>query len=332
MCSGGCIHCYAKGMAETRHEHMFRNAYEKAGFKDWKTRPVWGDRATRVLTRGFWKDARRLNAQHAAAGTRGRWFPSLIDWLDTMPSGIIDQDGNTLDPLGVLADFLETVRQCRHIDWLLLTKRPGLFFTRLKAVLMLMSRATAENHYPVDGVCWLQQWVMSGMPPANVWIGVTTEDQERADERIPQLLLIPANVRFLSVEPLLAAIDLRLNRNGHSLQRRIADDIDWIIVGGESNGRPCDIEWIRGVVKQCRTAGVRVFVKQLGSIPMMNEQLWRSLEMAPMLKARNDRKVPEGYVPLLLGHPKGGEMSEWPEDLRVREYPDAELVESGVEA
>src|SRR5438045_627533 len=90
--SPGCAFCYAMALALSRLEPIFRRAYKLAGFADWETRPVWGDKATRVLSKGFWTDARRINAKHAKEGTRGRWFPSMIDWLDTMPSGIIDQD------------------------------------------------------------------------------------------------------------------------------------------------------------------------------------------------------------------------------------------------
>src|SRR5262245_16369215 len=80
--SPACLHCYSRELALSRLERIFREAYKKAGFEDWQTRPVWGETATRVLTKGFWSDVKRLNAQASKDGVRRKWFPSLIDWLD----------------------------------------------------------------------------------------------------------------------------------------------------------------------------------------------------------------------------------------------------------
>lgn len=304
--SAGCVHCYAWKLAEGRLEHVFRSAYQKAGFADWETRPVWGRTATRVLTKGFWKDARRINALHARAGTRARWFPSLIDWLDDMEGGIIDQQGHACNPLDVLADFLRVVHECGNIDWLLLTKNPGRWGTQMQRVLTRMtSISSLDAGFPLATIEWLQRWITERIAPANVWMGATVEDQPRADERVRELTRIPAVVRFLSIEPLLGEVDLKLGKNGHRLNVRIADEIDWIIVGGESDGRQCHVEWIRNVVQQCLEHGVRCFVKQLGSRPVLHGEKLR------------------------LQHPKGGDPAEWPEDLRVRQFPD---IEGGVAA
>lgn len=144
-------------------------------------------------------------------------------------------------------------------------------------------------------------------PLPNVWLGVSVENQEAADERIPLLLQTPAAVRFLSCEPLLERVDLnRVPRLSHpcapSLNGR---GIGWVIVGGESGpgARPCELAWIRSIVDQCRAAGVPAFVKQLGATPIRqteDDQLWH---------IERDRK--------------GGDMNEWPPDLRVREFPEA---------
>jgi len=128
----------------------------------------------------------------------------------------------------------------------------------------------------------------------NVWLGVSAEDQQRADERIPLLLQIPAAVRFLSLEPLLGPIDLRgcpscgnFYRNGHDCETdNPTTPIDWVIVGGESGGsperalvyqrpsdpmqpyrfcvRPQAEEWVRSIRDQCVAAGVPFFFKQWG--------------------------------------------------------------------
>lgn len=92
--------------------------------------------------------------------------------------------------------------------------------------------------------------------PPNVWIGVSVENQHWADHRIPALLEVPANVRFLSVEPLLQEVNLN----------RYLDGIDWVIVGGESGpqARPMDVEWVRKLRESCNEAGVSFFFKQWG--------------------------------------------------------------------
>lgn len=103
-------------------------------------------------------------------------------------------------------------------------------------------------------------------PLPNVWLGVSAENQERADERIPDLLATPAAVRFVSAEPLLGPIrlDQPLNFDGALWDAMARGALGWVIVGGESGpgARPCDVSWIRSLVQQCAAAGVPCFVKQ----------------------------------------------------------------------
>lgn len=140
-----------------------------------------------------------------------------------------------------------------------------------------------------------------GCPPLpNVWLGVTAENQEMADERIPLLLDTPAAVRFVSAEPLLGPIDFEA----------MESKLDWIIVGGESGlgARPCAVEWIRSIVEQCGESEVACFVKQLGARPIF-------FPGDPITGY-------EGIAqPIEQRHSKGGDPVEWPEDLRVQEYP-----------
>ena len=93
-----------------------------------------------------------------------------------------------------------------------------------------------------------------------VWLGVSVEDQRRADERIPILLDTPAAVRWLSCEPLLGPIDFPLYCAGSVFW----SGLHWIVVGGETGPghRPMEIEWLEYIVNQCGRAGVPVFVKQ----------------------------------------------------------------------
>ena len=132
-------------------------------------------------------------------------------------------------------------------------------------------------------------------PLPNVWVGVSVEDQERAVERIPLLQQTPAAKRWLSMEPLLAEVDLSW---------RLLDGLAWVVVGGESghNARPCDLEWIRSVLRSCATYALPCFVKQLGRRP-------------------HDWATPLDRLALRLADPKGGDMAEWPSEFRIREFP-----------
>jgi protein gp37 len=157
-------------------------------------------------------------------------------------------------------------------------------------------------------------------PLPNVWLGVSVEDRKNKT-RIDQLKKTPAALRFLSLEPLLedlGELDLR--------------DIGWVIVGGASGpgSWPCNIAWIRSVVRQCKAAQVPVFVKQLGSVPLVfacrqNHFDWGADIHQPAPKFSEwtaDREI-------WRFHPrdrKGGDPSEWPESLRVREMPDRSEV------
>jgi protein gp37 len=97
----------------------------------------------------------------------------------------------------------------------------------------------------------------------NIWIGVSVENQARANQRIAYLSQVPAAVRWLSVEPLLERVDLDLSA------------IHWVVVGGESGPRhrPFDVAWARSVRDQCQEAGIPFFMKQLGGYPNKHDSL-----------------------------------------------------------
>jgi protein gp37 len=168
----------------------------------------------------------------------------------------------------------------------------------------------------------------SNLPPdwgagyPNVWLMVSVENQAET-WRVLELARFSAAVRGLSVEPLLAPVDLTRIDNGGGEKynaltaevttsrghRFIASDakpIDWVIVGGESGNetgkyraRPCDMDGIRSVVDQCKEAGVPCHVKQLGS------------------------NVYSAFQRVRFEDHHGGDWSEWPESLRVRQFPRA---------
>lgn len=184
-------------------------------------------------------------------------------------------------------------------------------------------------------------------PLPNVWLGVSVEDQATADQRIPLLLETPAAVRFVSYEPALGPVDFSAH-GAHALPLSWTysagqgdhhpsgdgrggwwsdlghlpgepPNVDWIIVGGESGpkARPFDVQWARDTIRQCRASGVACFVKQLGANPFDVEPLHytdkRDADGGPI--------VDGGPFPIRLKHRAGGDMAEWPEDLRVRQTP-----------
>jgi protein gp37 len=191
------------------------------------------------------------------------------------------------------------------------------------------------------------QWPL---PLANLWLGVSVEDQATADQRVPLLLQTPAAVRFVSYEPSLGAVgfaealsgnpeqtgtreyvsrEMALDAGDPSMEGSLYRDeeweqttprIDWLIVGGESGPgeRPCDVAWIRSAVRQCHEAGVACFVKQLGARAVASDPAdW----VGHPLDVRPTGNGLETKAHLNLKHPKGGDMDEWPEDLRVRNLP-----------
>jgi protein gp37 len=141
----------------------------------------------------------------------------------------------------------------------------------------------------------------------NLWLGVSAERQEEADERIPLLLQTPAAVRFISAEPLLGPIDLtsikRTRAEGYMrpLDGRFRT-LDWVIAGGESgpHARAMHPDWARGLRDQCRDAGVAFFFKQWGEwAPSTPDQAqgnprsgWRTLKAHPHV-ARAEELYPE---------------------------------------
>lgn len=143
-------------------------------------------------------------------------------------------------------------------------------------------------------------------PTPNMWMGVSVENQKAAAERIPVLLKVPAAIRFLSVEPMLEPINLDFGDKAES-----GVELKWVICGGESGpgARPFNIEWARHLKAQCEAAGVAFFLKQIGSKPFWERDLVGVMS-------------PRGYKGMFpTKSRKGGDMAEWPEDLRVREFP-----------
>ena len=138
-------------------------------------------------------------------------------------------------------------------------------------------------------------------PLPNVWLGVTAENQEEADKRIPLLLQIPAAKRFVSVEPMLGPVDLTdvpvpqaVDNRGFSINALTDNDdehffnkhpkLDWVICGGESGpgARPAHPDWIRSLRDQCASAEVPFLFKQWGEFcapSQMSEESYRNWDV-----------------------------------------------------
>lgn len=159
-----------------------------------------------------------------------------------------------------ILDVFLVMEKCPQHTFQILTKRPEF--------LLAYVRWRGEHYKPLP----------------NVWIGVSCEDQQTADERIPLLLQVPATIRFLSCEPLLGPIDLTLidhpnleydwlnaltgqvHLNTTGCRDYLPYDINWVIVGGESghHARPMHPDWVRSLRDQCENNNVPFFFKQWG--------------------------------------------------------------------
>jgi len=149
---------------------------------------------------------------------------------------------------------------------------------------------------------------------SNVWLLTSVSDQETANRMISELSkcrdLVP--VLGVSAEPMLGPVDLS----------PWLSQLDWVIFGGESgpNARPCNIEWIQDGIRQCLDAGVSAFVKQLGAVAVTDDWNHTPWPNGVYFDGPEDN---EGDRPLkvIVRHTKGGDPNEWPEKLRVREFP-----------
>lgn len=292
--SPGCANCYAENQMDKRWGKV-----------------KWGAKGTRVRTSPkLWAEVFKWNDAAQTANERRRVFcASLADIFEDWKGPMVDARGDVLTmdhdprlPKGT-PQTMENVRNqllrevidlCPWLDFLLLTKRPE----------------NVRKMWP--GGMW------PGGRRENVWLGTSTEDQERYDLRFP----IVAGLRdlcrftFLSIEPQLTPINLRMGQcrddavwrrtHGGSFESRLC--VDWAIVGGESgdSARRFNVGWARDIRDQCGAAGVAFFLKQLGDNPEES------------VKSHDSVRT----VHLNLDTHKGGDESEWPDDLRnCRAFP-----------
>lgn len=306
--SAGCMNCYAEKVASrfswAGHEHH-------AGGSDMEEKAP-GPYSGLVDHRGHWTGAIRFVEEHLLDPIRWKkprkiFVNSMSDlfhknvpdeWIDKIFAVMALAPQHTFQVL--------TKRPERMREYLCKLSDVGPFAAQLR-----IDRCAAK----ING----GSFVGSGWPLKNVWLGVSVENQETADERIPLLLETPAAVRFVSYEPALDFVDFtrmggddELGTEYNSLTGEWEGNdeggtrLDWIIVGGESGpgARRFDPAWARSVVHQCEAAGVPVFVKQMGSNAVEAELSW------PVhAHWTNDLNR------------KGDDPGQWPEELRVRQFP-----------
>lgn len=254
---------------------------------------LWNGHTRRFFGDAHWAEPLKWNRKAAKHGEQHLVFAySMADYAETPNDRELRArlDAERLK-------LWRLIDQTPSLIWLLLTKRP-------------------ENTMELVPPSW-----RDGFPP-NVWALTTTENQEELDRRAPHLLEIPAVVHGVSAEPLLGRVDFteylhdstclyggapayRVRGGVCSCSEPREARLDWLIVGGESGRRPRDfvINDARSIVQQGHLAGAAVLVKQLGDKPVEREG--------------------GGLVRLRVGKAKGGDLADFPPDLRVRQWPDA---------
>lgn len=210
-----------------------------------------------------------------------------------------------------IVDVISIMAEAQQHTFQLLTKRPD----RMRELL--------SDPYMANNV-WLG--TSTGVddrkpiwPLPNVWIGVSVENQQAADERIPLLLQTPAAIRFLSCEPLLGPVNLREYYGDDEPYGEFINAIDWVIVGGESGpgARPMHPKWVRGIRDQCQAAAIPFFFKQWGEW----QQVQRTLADDHISRHKHKYSFDSDTVVVKVGKRKAGRLldgREW------NEYPSME--------
>jgi len=273
--SSGCTNCYAMKMARR----------QEVGFKT----PHYQGTTTKVNGNAVWTGQVNLAPEHILTKPLSWKKPRMV-FVNSM-SDLFHEDvpDSWIDHV-----FLMMWQTPQH-TYQVLTKRAD----RMKEYILGFEqrRAIFDCHAGLDFCDW---------PLSNVWLGISAEDQRRADERIPDLLDTPAAVRFVSIEPQLGPVDLTriAHQTGHPsyYQDAVAgfisdtmqcqtNKIDWCIVGCESGPkrRPFNEDWARSLRDQCQAAGTAFFYKQRietgrkVETPELDGRVWTQFPQAPLL-------------------------------------------------
>ena len=267
----------------------------------------------------------RLSANPKATTYYGRAFTDVAcheDRLDqplrwSKPRMIFVNSMSDLFDESVPDEFIDKVFAVMALaekhTFQVLTKRPE----RMRDYLNTKNRETIIGEKAMPEVSkddfGLLEW-----PIKNVWLGVSIENQATADERIPLLLQTPAAVRWVSAEPLLERVEIGFAMPWRLTGAAYGQTLDWVVCGGESGpkARPMHIEWVDKLRLDCQKAEVPFFMKQLGAafVDEKNGIAGASLKIDPDVACMVSRRLCDRA---------GADMEEWPEYLRVREWPAA---------
>lgn len=217
-----CDHTFNPWIGCTKLSPACDHCYAEGWAKRTGNADLWSG-GRRRTSETYWRQPVKWNRDAAKTGVRRRVFcASLADVFDNQASAVWRED------------MWRLIDATPELTWMLLTKRP---------------QNIAKMLPP--------GWTAKGWP--NVWLGTTVENQDEANRRLPHLLAVPAERRFVSAEPLLGPVDFGVWFSPRA-------KLDLIIVGGESGrgARPMHPQWVRGIRDQCNSAGVAFFFKQWG--------------------------------------------------------------------
>lgn len=249
--SPGCTNCYAMKLAGRR----LKNTPKYNGLTQGsKSGPVWNGQVRlwekALLDPLHWRKGRKI-----FVNSEGDLFHESIpdEWIDRA--------------FAVMA-------LCERHTFQILTKRADRIKSYINRWFMRLAESNQIFPHPAGPtkINAMFDWAVMPSVLPNVWLGVSTERQQEADERILELQQTPAAVRFVSAEPLLGPIDF--DRGGFSLILPLKSPsgkkypcIDWVIVGGESGpgARRMDARWVSDIRDQCAMDGVPFFFKQWGA-------------------------------------------------------------------
>jgi len=267
--SPGCANCYAERRDKQYHggEHWGPNGTRKMMSEGYWRQPLKWDKDAQVAFDNYDRYcAVGMGVWDGDPPTRPRVFcSSLADVFEDRPE--LEAPRRRLFKL---------IQATPNLDWLLLTKRPENIHKLTYKAIDPFDEPDCD--FNIAGEPNGLDIADFGELYPNVWLGTTVENQEQADRRIPELLKIPARVRFLSCEPLLGPVDLLLHQpadgyhdalTGEKCDLRsfqVTPGISWVIAGGESgpNARPMHPDWARSLRDQCMAAGVAFHFKQHG--------------------------------------------------------------------
>ena len=312
-CSPGCLNCYAE------HDTPAR-VLRHQGMETWGPfrvqHPVLGFEKTMfALNRKPWVcdkcGAAIVSSENPGTQYRNCWHDDKASYHRRRV--FIGSNCDILDDavhIGFLARTLDVMRRCPDLTQILCTKRPEDWLKLSRDV--WQERYDNRQH---DGDQWYLDWFWNNLPPKNVIVMTSAENQEMADKRIPELLRIPSVCRGISAEPLLGPLDV-----SHWCVEGGGGGLDWIVAGRESGpkARPCNIDWLRSLRDQARASGAAFHCKQFGSDARQNTDGEMVPLSGPMSGMSNVRIL---NAPLLLRNKSGADPDEWSEDMRVREWP-----------